>query len=69
MDVAKYFDLIENSTYIENLNRGVVIDEDKKQGGMAFNTGQLYNKEVSPQTAWADGTHDQSHYANQKNIK
>ena len=43
--LTEYYDLINNSTYIQNINSGVIIDENKTLSGLAFNTGQLYNKQ------------------------
>ena len=67
--LTEYYDLINNSTYIQNINSG----ENKTLSGLAFNTGQLYNKQQDIQpstanTAYADGTKVQSNYMNIKNV-
>ena len=71
--LTEYYDLITNSTYIQNINSGVVMDENKTLSGLAFNTGQLYNKQQNIQpstanTAYADGTKVKSNYMNIKNV-
>jgi|TARA_R110000796_G_scaffold35744_2_gene91659 hypothetical protein len=53
MDNIEYFNLITNSTYIENINTGIVQTNDyfgtKTIQGMALNLGSLYNKSNSIQ--------------------
>jgi hypothetical protein len=71
--LTDYYNLINNSTYIKNINSGVVMDEHKTLSGLAFNTGQLSNKQQNIQpstasTAYADGTKVQSNYMNIKNV-
>tara|TARA_R110000803_G_C11824097_1_gene302350 strand:- start:198 stop:452 length:255 start_codon:yes stop_codon:yes gene_type:complete len=71
--LAEYYNLISNSTYIQNLNSGVIVDENKTLGGLGFNTGQMYNKQQDmkpsdPSMVYADGTKSQSNYLNPKNI-
>ena len=58
--LAEYYNLISNSTYIQNLNSGVIV-------------GQMYNKQQDmkpsdPSMVYADGTKSQSNYLNPKNI-
>jgi hypothetical protein len=63
MDSAKYFDMLNNGTYITNINNGVVQTDDyfgtKTVQGMALNLGSLYNKSSNFQ---ADMTKAQSNY-------
>ena len=48
MNIQNYFNLINNSTFVENVNKGVTKTNDyfgtKTIQGMALNTGMLYNK-------------------------
>ena len=48
MDIQKYFNLISNSTFVDNINKGITQTDDyfgtKTIQGMALNTGMLYNK-------------------------
>ena len=41
--IEDYYNLINDSTYIQNLNSGTIVT-DKQLSGLAFNTGPLYNK-------------------------
>ena len=63
MNRQQYFDLINNSTYVTNINSGVVQSNDyfgtKTVQGMALNLGSLYNKSSNFQ---ADMTKAQSNY-------
>ena len=63
MDSAKYFDMLNNGTYITNINNGVIQTNDyirtKTVQGMALNLGSLYNKSSNFQ---ADMTKAQSNY-------
>ena len=64
-----FITLINESTYIENINTGVTLDNSmnaKKQAqGMAYNTGQLYNDRRDPTANfYADNTKSQSNYMN-----
>ena len=63
----------ESSPVSATINSGVIIDENKTLSGLAFNTGQLYNKQQDmkpsdPSMVYADGTKSQSNYLNPKNI-
>ena len=66
-DTIKMFNLIQNSTYIENINRGVATQDTyfgaKSVSGMAYNKGPLYNKE---NTLAADMTKPQSNWINSR---
>ena len=66
-DTMKIFDMIQNSTLIENVNRGLVVQTNyfgaKAVSGMAYNTGPLYNK---PNTVYADMTKPQSNVFNSR---
>jgi len=66
-DTMKIFDMILNSTLIENVNRGLVVQTNyfgaKTVSGMAYNTGPLYNK---PNTVYADMTKPQSNVFNSR---
>jgi len=76
MDIQDYFNLINNSTFVENVNKGVTQTNDyfgtKTVQGMALNTGMLYNK--SNQTVsnisnfQANMTQGQSNYLNPNKI-
>jgi len=48
MNMQNYFNLINNSTFVENVNKGITQTNDyfgtKTIQGMALNTGMLYNK-------------------------
>ena len=48
MSMQNYFNLINNSTFVENVNKGITQTNDyfgtKTVQGMALNTGMLYNK-------------------------
>lgn len=61
----RIFDMIQNSTLIQNVNRGLVVQDNyfgaKAVSGMAYNTGPLYNK---PNTLYADMTKPQSNVFN-----
>lgn len=61
----RVFDMIQNSTLIQNVNRGLVVPDNyfgaKAVSGMAYNTGPLYNK---PNTLYADMTKPQSNVFN-----
>jgi len=63
MNRQQYFDMINNSTYITNINSGVVQSNDyfgtKTVQGMALNLGSLYNKSSNFQS---DMTKAQSNY-------
>jgi len=64
-DTMRVFDMIQNSTLIQNVNRGLVVQDNyfgaKAVSGMAYNTGPLYNK---PNTLYADMTKPQSNVFN-----
>lgn len=66
-DYKTMFDLIQNSTFIENVNNGLAPQTDyfgaKTGEGMAYSKNSLYNK---PNTLHADMTKPQSHYMNLK---
>lgn len=66
-NTMKIFDMIQNSTLIENVNRGLVVQTNyfgaKAVSGMAYNTGPLYNK---PNTVYADMTKPQSNVFNSR---
>ena len=61
----RIFDMIQNSTLIQNVNKGLVVQDNyfgaKAVSGMAYNTGPLYNK---PNTLYADMTKPQSNVFN-----
>lgn len=63
MNMQEYFNLVNNSTYISNVNNGTVQTTDyfgtKTVQGMAYNLGSLYNKSSNFQ---ADMTKAQSNY-------
>ena len=63
MDSKSYFDLINNSTFVTNINNGIVQTNDyfgtKTVQGMALNLNSLYNKSSNFQ---ADMTKAQSNY-------
>ena len=63
MNKQNYFDLINNSTYVTNVNQGVVQTNDyfgtKTAQGMALNMNSVYNKSSNFQ---ADMTKAQSNY-------
>ena len=48
MNIQNYFNLVNNSTFVENVNKGITKTSDyfgtKTIQGMALNTGMLYNK-------------------------
>jgi len=63
MNSKQYFDMLNNGTYITNVNQGIVQTNDyfgtKTIQGMALNLGSLYNKSSNFQ---ADMTKAQSNY-------
>ena len=63
MNKQNYFDLINSSTYVTNVNQGVVQTNDyfgtKTAQGMALNMNSVYNKSSNFQ---ADMTKAQSNY-------
>jgi len=63
MNNKSYFDLINNSTYVTNVNQGIVQTNDyfgtKTVQGMALNMNSVYNKSSKFQ---ADMTTAQSNY-------
>ena len=63
MNRQSYFDLVNDSTYITNINNGTVQTNDyfgtKTVQGMALNLNSLYNKSSNFQ---ADMTKAQSNY-------
>ena len=76
MNRQEYKNFINNSTFLMNVNNGLVVDADKTQSGLSFNTGQIYNRESqqqgnlrSPNMFYADGTQVQSNYMTPKNNK
>jgi hypothetical protein len=48
MNIQNYFNLVNNSTFVENVNKGITQTSDyfgtKTIQGIALNTGMLYNK-------------------------
>ena len=63
MNKQNYFDLINSSTYVTNVNQGVVQTNDyvgtRSAKGMALNMNSVYNKSSNFQ---ADMTKAQSNY-------
>jgi hypothetical protein len=63
MNKQNYFDLINSSTYVTNVNQGIVQTNDyfgtKTAQGMALNMNSVYNKSSNFQ---ADMTKAQSNY-------
>ena len=63
MNKQNYFDLINSSTYVTNVNQGIVQTNDyfgtKTTQGMALNMNSVYNKSSNFQ---ADMTKAQSNY-------
>ena len=63
MNKQNYFDLINSSTYVTNVNQGIVQTSDyfgtKTVQGMALNMNSVYNKSSNFQ---ADMTKAQSNY-------
>jgi|TARA_R100000482_G_C5066065_1_gene119277 hypothetical protein len=63
MNKQNYFDLINSSTYVTNVNQGIVQTNDyfgtKTVQGMALNMNSVYNKSSNFQ---ADMTKAQSNY-------
>lgn len=63
MSSKAYRDFVMESTFIHNVNTGVVLDNSvgaKRQAqGMAYNTGQLHNDRPNP---YAENTKMQSNY-------
>ena len=68
--IIEMFDLIQNSTFIENVNNGIATQTDyfgaRTGSGMAYSKNSLYNK---PNTLHADMTKEQSHYMNLRGKK
>jgi len=64
------FDLVNNSTFINNVNKGITVPPDyfgsKTTEGMAYSKGSLYNKH---NTMVADMTKPQSNYMNLNGVK
>lgn len=70
MNKKEYFDLINNSTLVSNVNSGITTTTDyfgtKTIQGMAYNLGSLYNKSSNFQ---ADMTKAQSNYMTPNKVK
>lgn len=70
MNKKEYFDLINNSTLVSNVNNGITTTTDyfgtKTIQGMAYNLGSLYNKSSNFQ---ADMTKAQSNYMTPNKVK
>lgn len=70
MDRKSYFDLVNQSTFVGNINNGTVQTEDyfgtKTAQGMALNMGSVYNKSNRFQ---ADMTKAQSNYMTPNKVK
>lgn len=66
-DFTKFFTLIQDSTYIENVNKGIATQDTyfgaKAVSGMAYNKGPLYNNQ---NTLAADMTKPQSNWINSR---
>lgn len=66
--------LIQNSTFIENMNKGMAVPFDssffgaKTMEGMAYSKDSMYNRK-KPHTFHADMTKAQSNYMNPKGTK
>lgn len=60
----KILDILYNSTYIQNMNKGYV--ESTEDKGMAYPNNSVYN---NPNTLHADMTKSQSNYMNPKQAK
>ena len=60
----KILDILYNSTYIQNMNKGYV--ESTVKQGMAYPKDSVYN---NPNTLHADMTKSQSNYMNPKQAK
>lgn len=69
----KYKQMANDSTYINNLNSGLIVpNPNKMQAGLSLNTGQMYNGNNNPEMStpnmsYADGTKAQSNFSNIKN--
>lgn len=71
MNIQDYFNLINNSTFVENINKGITQTNDyfgtKTIQGMALNTGMLYNKSKNIQDKvsnfQSNMTKEQSNYS------
>jgi len=70
MEKKEYFDLINNSTLVSNVNNGITVATDyfgtKTVQGMAYNLSSLYNKSSNFQ---ADMTKAQSNYMTPNKVK
>lgn len=70
----RMYNLIQNSTFIENMNKGVAVPFDasffgaKTMEGMAYSKDSMYNRK-KPNTFHADMTKAQSNYMNPKGTK
>lgn len=71
MDNKSYFDLINNSTFVSNINKGIVQTSDyfgtKTVQGLALNSNSLYNKSNS--NFQANMTKAQSNYMMPNKVK
>jgi len=69
MDREEYFNLVNNSSYVTNINSGTVQSNDyfgtKTVQGMALNLKTLYNKSSNFQ---ADMTQAQSNYMSPQKV-
>lgn len=72
-DYKTMFDLIENSTYVENVNNGVTIANGGYFGamtaeGMAYLKKSMYNDIKDPNDIYQDTTKIQSNFNNLNSI-
>lgn len=65
--MKNYYELLENSTYIDNVNSGIIVTEENL-GGKGFNTGQLGPK-TDISNAIADHSKPQSNISWNRNTK
>ena len=73
MNIQNYFNVINNSTFVENVNKGVTKTNDyfgtKTIQGMALNTGMLYNKSNNKISNFQSNmTQGQSNYLNPNKV-
>ena len=73
-DYKRMFDLIQNSTFIQNVNTGVTVPYEgayfgaKTGEGMAYAKDSMYNRK-KPDTCYADMSKPQSNYMNLRGNK
>jgi hypothetical protein len=69
MDMNEYYKLLNNSTYIGNINTGQVLVEGMSQAQQAFKPMALGGKIEYNNNMYTEGTKAQSNYMNPQKLK